>query len=108
MNLPIPSPSPYPNTSSGSEPEKTAILYGEEKVLEKMLQFASGAGTDIKACADQSRPFLAIETPSLNRAFMDAKKRGVLLVYVTEITIKNIPYCKKLIKLNRITSSGMN
>ena len=91
-----------------SEPEKTAILYGEEKVPEKILQSASGAGTDIKACVDQSRPFLAIETPSLKRAFMDAKKRGVRLEYVTEITSKNIPYFKKLIKLNRITSSGMN
>jgi len=101
LNRPPPtSPSSLSSTtSSGSEPEKTTIVYGEKKVLEKVLQFASGAGTEIKACIDQSRPLLAIEIPSLKRAFMDAKKRGVRLEYVTEITNKNISYCKKLIDI---------
>jgi hypothetical protein len=101
LNRPPPtSPSSLSSTtSSGSEPEKTTIVYGEKKVLEKVLQFASGAGTEIKACIDQSRPLLAIEIPSLKRAFMDAKKRGVRLEYVTEITNKKISYCKKLIDI---------
>lgn len=83
--------------SSKADTETTTIVYGEEKVIGQALQFASRARTEISACLDRSRPLLlAREIPSLRKAFMDSKKRGVRLDYITEITNENVSYCKML------------
>jgi two-component system, OmpR family, sensor histidine kinase VicK len=76
--------------------EGTEILYGEQKVIEQVLQFVSKSRTKINACVDRTRPLLAIEIESLKKCFIDAKKREVRLNYVTEITDENISYCKEL------------
>ena len=46
-----------------------------------------------------TRPPLAITIEPIRSAFIDAKKRGIKIRYLTEITNDNIPYCKKLIEL---------
>jgi two-component system, OmpR family, sensor histidine kinase VicK len=46
-----------------------------------------------------TRPQLAIEIQAINKAFIDAKSRGVRLRYLTEITDENISFCKELISL---------
>ena len=48
---------------------------------------------------DHTRPSLAIGIESIKRSFLDAKKRGVRLRYLTEITNANISYCKELMPL---------
>ena len=50
----------------------------------------------VDACVDYTRPSLAIDFLALKNAFINAKKRGVKLRYVTEITRDNISYCKLL------------
>ena len=45
---------------------------------------------------DYTRPPLAITIDPIRGAFIDAKKRGVKLRYLTEITRDNISYCKEL------------
>jgi hypothetical protein len=55
--------------------------------------FVSNTKSEIDACIDYSRPFLAIEIEELKKAFLDAKRRGVKLRYVTEITEHNVRYC---------------
>jgi hypothetical protein len=46
-----------------------------------------------------TRPTLAITIEPIRGAFVNAKKRGIKLRYLTEITKDNISYCKKLIPL---------
>ncbi|MGA7044591.1 MAG: hypothetical protein WBY71_13090, partial [Nitrososphaeraceae archaeon] len=46
-----------------------------------------------------TRPPLAITIEPIRSAFINAKKRGIKIRYLTEITNDNIPYCKKLIEL---------
>src|SRR5690242_21953879 len=46
---------------------------------------------------NHTRPALAITIEPIRNAFIDAKKRGVKLRYLTEITKDNIAYCKDLI-----------
>jgi two-component system, OmpR family, sensor histidine kinase VicK len=46
-----------------------------------------------------TRPELAIALKQINKAFLDAKDRSVLLRYITEITKDNMSYYKELMTL---------
>ena len=48
---------------------------------------------------DNSRPSLAIGIEPIRNSFLDAKRRGVELRYLTEITEQNISSCKKLMEI---------
>ena len=73
------------------------MVYGIDNVINIVLQFLSQTNNKIDACVDYTRPSLAIDYLALKNAFLDAKKRGVKLRYVTEITKDNISYCKQLL-----------
>ena len=75
------------------------VLYGVDNVINTVLQFLNQTNDIINACVDYSRPSLAIEIDVLKEAFLKAKKRGVRLRYVTEITSDNISYCKQLLTM---------
>jgi two-component system, OmpR family, sensor histidine kinase VicK len=79
--------------------KRTEVLYGEQNVVNTVLQFTSKAKSRIDACVDYTRPLLAVEIEQLKKAFLDAKIRGVRLRYVTEITKDNVKYCKELLKM---------
>ena len=63
------------------------------------MRFLSETNSKIDACIDQTRPSLVIDIAVLKEAFLDAKKRGVYLRYITEITKENLSYCKELITM---------
>jgi signal transduction histidine kinase len=63
------------------------------------LRFLSETNSKIDACIDQTRPSLVIDIAVLKEAFLDAKKRGVYLRYITEITKDNLSYCKELMTM---------
>jgi two-component system sensor histidine kinase VicK len=50
-------------------------------------------------CMNYTRPALAITIDPIRSAFSVAKKRGVKLRYLTEITRDNISYCKELMSI---------
>jgi signal transduction histidine kinase len=75
------------------------VFYGVDNVINTVLQFLNQTNNIINACVDYSRPSLAIEIEVLKGAFLNAKKRGVRLRYVTEITNENISYCKQLLTM---------
>jgi two-component system, OmpR family, sensor histidine kinase VicK len=79
--------------------KRTEVLHGEQNVIGVELQFFSNADQKIDTCMNYTRPALAITIKSVRNAFIDAKKRGVKLRYLTEITIHNITYCKELMTL---------
>ena len=85
--------------SKGTKKEDTMVLYGVDNVINTVLQFLNQTNDIINACVDYSRPSLAIEIDVLKEAFLNAKKRGVRLRYVTEITSDNISYCKQLLTM---------
>jgi two-component system sensor histidine kinase VicK len=66
-------------------------------VINMASQFASNAENRIDACTDYTRPSLIAEIRELKKAFRDAKRRGVKLRYVTEITAENVSFCKELL-----------
>jgi signal transduction histidine kinase len=85
--------------SSSDTISKTEVLYGEQNVVNTVLQFTSNAKSRIDACVDYSRPSLAVGIEEIKKWFLDAKSRGVRLRYVTEVTEDNVGYCKELIKM---------
>jgi two-component system sensor histidine kinase VicK len=87
------------SSTNGEGQEFTRVYYGGETVIETVLQFLKKSNNIIYACVDQTRPSLTIDIVILRKAFLDAKKRGVKLLYVTEITKDNLSYCKQLLTL---------
>ncbi|HEV2877732.1 MAG TPA: ATP-binding protein [Nitrososphaeraceae archaeon] len=79
--------------------EITKVLYGVETVVNTIIEFLNRSDDAVYACVDQTRPILTLETLGLKNAFLYAKKRGVKLHYVTEITKDNLSYCKQLMEM---------
>jgi two-component system, OmpR family, sensor histidine kinase VicK len=77
----------------------TKVLYGVETVVNTIIEFLNRTNDAVYACVDQTRPILTLETLGLKNAFLYAKKRGVKLYYVTEITKDNLSYCKQLMDM---------
>jgi two-component system, OmpR family, sensor histidine kinase VicK len=75
----------------------TKVLSGVETVVNTLVEFLDKSDDEVFACVDQTRPALNISL--MKEAFLRAKKRGVRLKYITEITKDNLPYCKKLLAL---------
>src|ERR671919_2900934 len=88
-----------PSRSKGTKKIDTMVLYGVDNVISTVLQFLNQTNDIVNACVDYSRPSLAIEIDVLKEAFLNAKKRGVRLRYVTEITSDNISYCKQMMTM---------
>lgn len=89
--------SPFSSKFIKNSQERTEVNYGIENVIRIVLQFLSQTNNKVDACVDYTRPSLAIDFMALKNAFTDAKKRGVKLRYVTEITKDNVSYCKQLL-----------
>jgi two-component system, OmpR family, sensor histidine kinase VicK len=87
------------SSTNGEGQEFTRVYYGGETVIDTVLQFLKKSNNIIYACVDQTRPSLTIDIIILRKAFLDVKKRGVKLLYVTEITKDNLSYCKQLLTL---------
>jgi two-component system sensor histidine kinase VicK len=76
--------------------ERTEIIRGSENVIDAGLKFISNAKTKIDACMDYSRPAIAIDTESISKSLANIKARnGIRIRVLTEITSKNLSYCKQ-------------
>ncbi|HZD36547.1 MAG TPA: ATP-binding protein [Nitrososphaeraceae archaeon] len=83
---------------SSTKKEDTVVFYGVDAVIDLVIWFLNQTHKLVYACVDQTRPILSLDIPVLRKAFEDAKRRGVKLVYVTEITKENLSYCKQLME----------
>ena len=63
-----------------------------------ILNFVYKARYRIDACLDSNGPSVMVNVDSIKEERIKAKNRGVTFRYITEITTKNISYCKNLIK----------
>ena len=79
--------------------EDILVFYGVDAVINIVMQFLNQTNKTVYACVDQTRPILTLDILVLKKAFEDAKRRGVKLMYVTEITKDNLSYCKQLMEM---------
>jgi signal transduction histidine kinase len=88
-----------PSRRERPKKEDTLVFYGVDTVINTVIQFLNQTTKTVYACVDQTRPILTLDILVLKKAFEDAKRRGVKLMYVTEITKDNLPYCKQLMEM---------
>ena len=75
--------------------EDILVFYGVDAVINIVMQFLNHTNETVYACDEKARPILTLDILVLKKAFEDAKRRGVKLIYVTEITKDNLSYCKQ-------------
>jgi signal transduction histidine kinase len=74
-------------------------LYGKQNIISIEIQLFSNSNKKVDTCMNYTRPQLAITIEPIKGAFSDAKKRGIKLRYLTEVTKDNIAYCKELMAI---------
>jgi sugar-specific transcriptional regulator TrmB len=76
------------NVKKGDNRKSTThIIQGSDNVVNGLVQLMEKAQR-INICVDNTRLLLAIEFKQIRDAFIDAKKRGITVRYITEITKK--------------------
>ena len=68
-------------------------------IISTEIQLFSNSKKKVDTCMNYTRPQLAITIEPIKNAFRNAKKRGIKLRYLTEITKDNISYCKELMTI---------
>lgn len=78
--------------------EKTDVLYGTENAMNKLIQTMSNVKKKADVCADFNAPSFSMDVEPIKNGYIDFKKRGVEIRFITEITKENLHYCKELMK----------
>jgi hypothetical protein len=74
----------------------TKVLNSEKEIIETIKRFQGNTKTFWGACVDSSLPSYSIG--KVKQGYVEAKKRGVRILYITEITKDNLPYCEEIMR----------
>ncbi|MGN6629223.1 MAG: hypothetical protein ACTHKJ_05020 [Candidatus Nitrosocosmicus sp.] len=86
-----------PSSIKEVDEQTTIVLYDSEDIMKSVLQLFSQVKERIDVCADYKAPSSHYTIKSLWNAIENLKFRGVRTRFITEVTDKNIFYCKELI-----------
>lgn len=78
--------------------ETTEVLYGIENAMNTLTKVMSRVSNRADVCGDSLSPSFSMGVESIKKGYIDFKKRGVKIRFITEITKDNIHYCKELMK----------
>ncbi|MGA8085415.1 MAG: hypothetical protein WB988_26460, partial [Candidatus Nitrosopolaris sp.] len=79
--------------------ERIEVLRNKEIIVSTYLQALHNAKKWDYFAETKSLPLVPLAIESLEEALIDAKKRGIKLRFITEITKDNISYCKDTMKI---------
>jgi two-component system, OmpR family, sensor histidine kinase VicK len=82
--------------------ESTEVFYGGENTTARLLQAFSNTKSTWNVCANSTGPSVTMGVEPIKRGTVDLKERGIRIKYATEITKKNISYCKELMKIAEV------
>jgi two-component system, OmpR family, sensor histidine kinase VicK len=85
--------------SSHSDVQRINIVYGIQNIATTYSQLYLHAEIKIDNCINCYNLLSYFELESIKQSIIEAKSRGVLLRYLTEITKDNIKYCKEFAKI---------
>lgn len=74
------------------------VLYDIENAMNTLTKVMSRVSNRADVCGDSLSPSFSMGVKSIKEEYMDFKKRGVKIRFITEITKDNIQYCKELMK----------
>jgi two-component system, OmpR family, sensor histidine kinase VicK len=86
--------------SSWEDIEATNVIYNTDKIIRRAVEtfYSLKIGCDV--CVDAEGPSMfVIPGHPVTDGFLDMKRRGIRLKFITEITKENISYCKDLMKV---------
>lgn len=72
----------------------TTVLTDEKEIIEAIRKFQASATQVWCACVDHSLPSFSVS--KVKEGYLAAKRRGVKIMYITEITRKNLRYCREI------------
>jgi two-component system, OmpR family, sensor histidine kinase VicK len=78
--------------------EKTEIWYGEEKAMDGLVLTMSNVKKRADVCGDSLSPSFSMGVELIKNGYIDFKRRGVAIRFITEITKENLGYCKELMQ----------
>jgi two-component system sensor histidine kinase VicK len=87
------------NTSST---RTTEVLYGADNTTDKLLQVFYKIKSNFDACGDSTSPSVCMGFEPLRNAYLDFKRRGINVRFITEMNASNISYCKELMKISEL------
>ena len=76
------------------------VLTDEDKIVEAIRQFQANTRTFWGACVDSSLPEFSVG--KVKQGYLDAKTRGVRILYITEITKANLRHCRKIMQFAKL------
>jgi two-component system, OmpR family, sensor histidine kinase VicK len=82
-----------------TEEEKTEIIDGTEKMLALSLQCLARVKERYDSCGNDRLPYVIMMSESISNAYRELLRRGIKPRCITEITEKNIAYCKELMNV---------
>ncbi|HEX2614206.1 MAG TPA: hypothetical protein VHL10_01825 [Nitrososphaera sp.] len=80
------------------------VLYDRQEIIKAIQQFQAGTKKFWGACVDSTLP--AFSVGKVKQGYLDAKKRGVKIMYITEITKDNLPHCMEITKFAELRHLG--
>jgi two-component system sensor histidine kinase VicK len=83
---------------SPDENERIDVLQHFQQMIDSLIAFLRNAKESIEVCVDPASVFVVISFPPYLQGCLDAKRRGVAIKIVTEITTENVDYCKQIMK----------
>jgi hypothetical protein len=79
-----------------SSAARTEIIYGTSNIIKRTLQRLSATSEKIDVCISASAPEGTVKAEQIFKEKIRLKKIGIKIRYITEITQRNLPYCKDL------------
>ncbi|MPZ08389.1 MAG: hypothetical protein GEU26_18575 [Nitrososphaeraceae archaeon] len=81
-------------------PESTNVLYDTAEIIQRDVDTYRSLRHSCDVCADAEGPsMIVIPGHPVAKGFLDMKRRGIKLRFITEITKNNISYCGDLMKV---------
>jgi two-component system sensor histidine kinase VicK len=74
------------------------LLNSPEDVIKLVLRLSPKAKNSLDGCFDYTGPSIQVETKPVWKEIIKLYKRGVRLRFITEVTSKNLHYCKEMMK----------
>jgi two-component system sensor histidine kinase VicK len=85
-----------------SDREVTQVWEGVENTVGKSLKVLYKLQKSCDLCVDRNGPSVILTTEPVRQAYLDLKRRGIRVRFITEVTRENIEYCREMIKIAEV------
>lgn len=99
MAISVDSPKENGKGEDKEKEKKTLILYGVENAVSYGVMFMQNAKVKMDLFGEKNGPSIIITYDVYKNNYIEARKRGAKIRFLTEITSDNIHYCKEVKKI---------